>query len=350
MHISDTGGDVLYYTATLADDMQVDAPCDLKSTPYGTYVMRTTGALNPYAYQVTYEFCGVKGSASSQLKYEIDCDGDCVPIEYLNRREVCSRLLQQGGSSQNNDDGDDDGGYTQETIVTLQGSINIEGISHTDFTNKDLEIIRTTLEDEFHEAKMSSTNERSKVGIESWSPVSSENLLTIPARKLGLVTKGNAATYQINFHINLVAEHFNVDGSIDKEIQGLAVDLTSYVHHSIKAGLFSSRIQSKVSDMESSSLKSIRSASLELLSVVDKEVRMKKSLRTDIEKSPIGMIIIGCVVLLFVVLGGVIVKRRLQSHQKEVNDGSNILVTLPSTLIHASIVNNGMSESTHREI
>ena len=84
---------------------------------------------------------------------------------------------------------------------------------------------------------------------------------------------------------------------------------------------------------------------------MNKEVRNKKSLKTDIEKTPIGLMIIGCVVLLFVVLGGVVVRRRSQSHQKEMSDDhSTILVTLPSSLIHESIVNNGMSESTHREI
>ena len=78
-----------------------------------------------------------------------------------------------------------------------------------------------------------------------------------------------------------------------------------------------------------------------------KNVITKSSIIND---APAGLII-GCVVLLFVVLGGVIVSRR--SHHEDRNRDyptPTILVALPSSLIHESIVNNGMSESTHREI
>jgi hypothetical protein len=323
-HISDVGGDNLYYSATLTSGSKSETPCDLSRIPYGTFLMRVTGALNPYSNQVSYAFCGVRGIASTQVKFQVDCDGECNPLEYLTRSDVCE--YENGAVTQ-----------TLETTVTLHGSINIEGISHSALTTDELEIIRTTLEDEFNEAKMASTDVRSTVEIESWSPVIIGDTSSTPVRMLESGSKENAAMHQVNFKLKLIAEHFNVDGSIDKEIQGLAADLTAYVHHSMKSGIFVSKLRGRALNLETSSLANIKEIKLHELQVVS----VSRAIMDEVvSKTNIVM----SLVILFSGVSGLLLLG-YYTRQRRSEDSVLSMVVLPDSIdhsiIHSSIISKG---------
>eukprot|EP00607_Mallomonas_marina_P008141 CAMPEP_0182425060 /NCGR_PEP_ID=MMETSP1167-20130531/11396_1 /TAXON_ID=2988 /ORGANISM="Mallomonas Sp, Strain CCMP3275" /LENGTH=210 /DNA_ID=CAMNT_0024605393 /DNA_START=273 /DNA_END=902 /DNA_ORIENTATION=+ len=121
--IYDYYGYSLYLHGTISRNNEATGPCDLSELiPGVSYLWRTTGALNMNARDVSYEFCGVKAGVSTEVYFQVDCDGECVPIESYELEEICNyyaeHLYKQG--YQNND--------LRRTAITLQGSIYIEGI------------------------------------------------------------------------------------------------------------------------------------------------------------------------------------------------------------------------------
>jgi hypothetical protein len=122
--VSDVYGQSIYYFGTLVNATSADAPCDLSTLPSGDYIWRVTGAVNHFAASVSYQFCGIKGGASSQIKFKIDSDGACVPTQYLTAMDICA--------------GEQYMMYLTETELILHGTVHIEGIQTSDLTQPEL--------------------------------------------------------------------------------------------------------------------------------------------------------------------------------------------------------------------
>ena len=54
--------------------------CDVRTLVQGQYLWRVTGTLSKRRSDIAWEFCGVQGGATTQLKFEIDVRGACSPV------------------------------------------------------------------------------------------------------------------------------------------------------------------------------------------------------------------------------------------------------------------------------
>jgi len=311
-HVSDAYGYHLYHRGTLSWQHKVWSPCDLSNLVTGvTYQWRVTGAFNPYADDVSYEFCGIKGTAQSQIYFEIDCDGECVAIDYDDIEEICDYDNHDDKNDSHDDktsrgkddkvysnyddknDNGDSSGYSmydkysyagrysyegssssaddtykkvrsesysmQETPVVLQGTVSLEGVNaDSGLSVDDMRVIQATLSHEFSEGKIEEENlVQENVEILSAHLIEKPTISIVTARKLDIGT-----VHLVNFQVTVFAEHYGVDGSIETADSGLAESLTDYLAHSMRAGLFTAKLVSRAASEGSHSLQSVKHAEL----------------------------------------------------------------------------------------
>jgi len=240
-HISDTNGYMLYKSGTLSWSTEGAGSCDLKDLTVGkTYSWRVTGAINPNAKDVSYEFCGVRGGASSEVVFQINCDGECVPLSY------------------NIPCGDDyEYGYVQESTVTLQGSIEFEGVVTAELTAKDLGVIRASLAHEFNEITDHEASMEEIVQIQAHKVVLPSIDADGSTRRLG-----GEHVHQVDFTVKVAADHYYVDGKDEVAVSKLAIRLSSFLDHSMHVGLFKSKILSHAKTDGSAALQSVKDTRL----------------------------------------------------------------------------------------
>ena len=302
-HISDVGGNYLYYTGTLCHAVSDEAPCDLTELPPGEYTWRVTGALNPNRLYVAYDFCGIRGSYSTEIVFEINCDGECVPIRVQHLDSICYGEVDEyyedaeGASTSSS-------GISRpqrptlrpRSLFTLHGSVHIEttpGLK--ELSDRDRSIIRATLAKEFINAgkgdssfqeiiEILPTSTSVFVSIPSMSSVA-RSMLGIHNLKL-LSSTDNIVTHihQIDFKVSLISENYGVDGSHKEEVEALAKDFTTYLHHMMDNGLFTSKLISRARLEGLTSMLNIKAVRLEDLialderSTVDERFNKEKSL------------------------------------------------------------------------
>mmetsp|Transcript_14452 Transcript_14452/g.14557 ORF Transcript_14452/g.14557 Transcript_14452/m.14557 type:complete len:542 (+) Transcript_14452:1-1626(+) len=246
-YISNSNGTALYYSGTLCGKRRHTAPCDLSYLPAGTYKWRVTGALNPSKRFVAYDFCGVRGTFSSEVVFAINCEGECVPLRVRDLEDVCEALQYIA---------------TQETQVTLFGSVMLEGKKGEEINDEDLNVIRTTLAQEFSEASVQEPD-KEMVEMLSWRVIPSSQSV---GRKLESSSVDSTTTHQIDFRVTVISEHFGVDGAKETGLDGLVEDLSAYLHQSMISGVFTSKLVSNAVSQGVVGLQSVRHARLQSFS------------------------------------------------------------------------------------
>lgn len=107
--ISDSTGTVIYYAGTACSSSSVTGVsgrggtsvgsskgiCELTDLPPGVYNWRTTGFLQENNEDIGFQFCSVQGSISTEIIFELDCDGNCSPLSIRNLETVCQSSLVQ---------------------------------------------------------------------------------------------------------------------------------------------------------------------------------------------------------------------------------------------------------------
>mmetsp|Transcript_14450 Transcript_14450/g.14547 ORF Transcript_14450/g.14547 Transcript_14450/m.14547 type:complete len:669 (+) Transcript_14450:1-2007(+) len=249
--ISDCEGRELYYTGTLCEGVLSHAPCDLSQLSEGTYLWRANGFLDPNKESTSYSFCGVRGSFSTELQFEVDNHGNCVPLRFRTLDDVCSAQNMTSATD------------SVQTSVSLLGSIILEGKRGDDLTAEDIHVIRTTLAQEFSEASVRGPIEET-IEVLSWESIPSSHTV---GRKLEDTSLESRATHQIDFRATVISEHFGVDGTDEENLDSFADDLSVYLHHSMVSGLFTSKLVSNAVRGGVMGLQSVRQARLERFAV-----------------------------------------------------------------------------------
>jgi len=271
-HVSDKGGYWLYKSGTLSWSTEGKGSCDLSDLAIGkTYSWRVTGAMNPKAKDVSYEFCGVRGGASSEVVFQIDCDGECVPLSY---NVPCGEDYEYGYQ-------------LQESSVTLQGSIYLEGVEVSELSAKDLGIIRASLSHEFNEITDHESSAEDIVQIQAHKVVP-----VAPAPPDSRRLEGQTA-HQVDFTVKVFANHYGVDVANDVAVSKLPARLSSFLDHSMHSGLFKSKVVSRAMTDGSEGLQSVKHTRLvESMSVVTHKSHVEAAMSVFAD----GVVVAGAVV------------------------------------------------------
>jgi hypothetical protein len=218
---------------------------------------RVTGAINQYASTINYKFCGITGEVSSQIKFKIDTDGSCVPLQYSTIMDLCAEEQYMM--------------YLTETELILHGTVHIEGIQTANLTEAELNVLRSTITEEFNDVKKIDASVDGMVDIESWSLLPSSSSLS-SIRRLYVVSVNGHAIHQIDFRVQLVAEHFisSTDNSLTFNVEDLRDDLSTYMMHSMKSGLFATKLMSHAMKSNVRSMQSLKSVKLQSLNIIHK--------------------------------------------------------------------------------
>jgi hypothetical protein len=249
---------------------------------------------------VTYDFCGIRGSYSTEIIFQIDCDGSCVPIRVRNIDQICYEEVEYEGEEEEGGGAErakvsDTGGLPSinrkprltirpVSLTTLHGSLHIETTQVTsELSDTDRSVIRATLAKEFSDAAGkgdASFQEIVEILPQAISTLSSSlyssSLISSwmhSIRQLKLLqAMDDVNVCQIDFKVSLVSENYGVDASIVKDIDALAGDLFAYLHHSMNNGLFISKLRNIGRSGGFSSLMTVKTVHLAHLIVVDKRM------------------------------------------------------------------------------
>ena len=281
-HISDLDGNYLYYTATLcnSDHTSVHEPCDLSSLPRGRkYMWRVTGALNPDKDYVAYSFCGVKASYSTELIFEITCDGDCVPLRLRNLGDVCenddryvqdedeeSAPVQEAPSDDSCEHVDPLTGRTRRfcvhTLVTLEGSVQLETPSSSShLSESQQQLIGEVLRDEVLQARRRHRGTAVGPAQQSSRDAVLENVSILGTSRLADQAEASAdssahgrqlgwsrmSVHEVRFRFMLRAEEYGAlgPGPADSAVRHLTAGLADFLQHSMRSGLFRAKLLSR---------------------------------------------------------------------------------------------------------
>jgi len=243
IHVSDVGGDNLYFTGSLCSGKtSIESPCDLNQLPPGNYMWRVTGAQNPDVGDIAYDFCGIHGPAMTQVTFSLDCDGECVATSVHDLSEICAEEGEVLSTSNSNSRS---AARRYSSAVTLEGTIHLEGVS-TELSPEDVAVVREALVNEFRTtSRNKEAVDEQSVKIVSWQQLSQdlpEASRILMRRRL---EEDSPNTHELTFRVTVNSDSFGVDGSEDNAIMSLAQDLSDYLEHSMDLGVFTSSLVSK---------------------------------------------------------------------------------------------------------
>ena len=304
-NVADEDGRMLYYTGTLNDGVISKAPCDLRSLPAGKYEWRVTGNLSPNRDQVSYDFCGMHGYHSTEIQFEIDSDGTCNPLFIKDLNDICDEKEEYSKR----------GYFEKISAISLEGTIHMEGIRNSELTPSELDIIRTSLSQEFLETD-SVTGSEVRIStlpiITDNSPDAHTNVKMNTIQLHFEATVWSNYTTITNRNNNNNNNNNNMNGynksksmsSISAKESILADDFAGYLYHSMKSGLFKAKLMKGYNNNSynnnnnslNSTLQTIGLIRLENLSIIDK-FQSTSTLQVNIANNFI-IIIFACISLI----------------------------------------------------
>lgn len=253
--IANDAMDILYYVGTMCDGT-TGAPC-LNLQP-GCYIYRVDGMFDPHADDIEWQFCGVKGSYSSQLPFCITAAGDCVPGEITRWDELCANVVQSW----------------ETDVALLSGTVLLGGVDHSQLSKDERAVIQSALNQEFSDAAT-----HGEAGDAFELGIAIHNSQPAPRRPdtLALVTN-------VTFHARVHVQRFGGYAKIGPEMK-------LYLSKSMSSGLFAAKVVHLAHSINSKNLLSLRFAKLTELTVThDSEINQ------DMSSIANTVIIIGAVV------------------------------------------------------
>jgi len=271
-------------------DEDNDGTCPTQLVP-GTYVYRVTGF--GYPYDVTWEFCNTAGTKQKELLFRIVAvphadrrsleeggaeggdgaggedgaeaggeDGDydiiCVPIKLRDVVEVCKEDDELLGSTPGSH------------MVTLEGRIALgaEGI-HEELSADERLVLTRAIAQEFSEASPKYSVATDEVAITAW------NMMTpASSRKLSWI---DASFSELTFRVRVAADKFGVNHQDPAALEVMAMHFQNYLHKSITAGTFTTKVVSHARRLSQKSLQTLSFAELINLVVIH-EMKLNKEM------------------------------------------------------------------------
>eukprot|EP01041_Mallomonas_annulata_P004316 gene4316-8583_t len=278
----------LYYTGTLcnSDDGNNSSPnpstgCNLW-LPGGSYVWRVSGYLDPHRDSVSWEFCGVKGSAMTELKFEMDSVGLCTPlgVTYLiqssqdsSSDNTLSTQSEGGGqSSESNSlsESEQSSQSSQSTlnyyveksvqediqVVNFKVVLKVSGIEHiTTLSSQEQSLFQKALSQQIEDTTLSYIILEKDVILQSREPIYQ---LTTGNE---LASETDAVGDLLTFTILLTTEDFVMEGD-STHLNKLATQIRSGISESISSGSFVQTLATLAGYVNIQTLQSVTAAEL----------------------------------------------------------------------------------------
>ena len=248
--ITDTHGlDVLYYGTicqnTLANKKS-GGKCDINLAP-GCYIFRVDGAFDPDIEQISWDFCGSKGGAQTQLNFCVDDNLQCKPTRVDTAEQMCTDMITESPST---------------TVLTMSGTFHLGGMKVAELSEKDTLAIRNALVKEFSDAS-DSPNKKGLVEVSklSWSRADPQADALSQDQNRRLDYSGFTAI--VSFEANLLAERFGFKTvGDDGELKKLHHHMNNYLSRSMSEGIFAKKATEAARSVSSKNLESINFAKL----------------------------------------------------------------------------------------
>lgn len=238
-YVADVLGSTWYYTGTLCSGSSQTGGCELINLPPGCYVWRTTGHGDPHRSDVSFSFCGIKASAMTEIAFEVETGGWCVPKAAREASALCAIIS-------------DPAVFNSPTVFTVHGAMHLGGSFSSDLSVNDTSVIEATLAQEVSEAsKRDQDLSVDAVAVDAWEVLSTAFETTDGSRRL---SEGHNIV-EIRFRIRVSGELLGISAAPDAEELAVAeAGLSSYLHMSMRSGAFRARLLSRAREQGASAL------------------------------------------------------------------------------------------------
>lgn len=239
-YISDINGVSWYYSGTLCAGNPSRGTCNLQSLPSGSYIWRTTGSLDENRGGVAFSFCSIAGSASTEIKFKLDCNGNCIPLRMRGISAICSSQPNYETLTDEDTDDENQASWLLDSKVNLEGKLVINGVSREDLSPTDKNVIQTALLREIQEISgpdhAITMKEFDLEGVHSSSDL-------VNHRRGLLQNFGIDESISVSFTMVCTAKKLGAYGYGRDHLDHLQNDLMTYLHKTTKSGVFASRLK-----------------------------------------------------------------------------------------------------------
>ena len=246
--VTDKNGITVYYMGTLCLDS--GGMCDIILQP-GCYLFRVDGKFDPNINDISWQFCGAKGGAQTQLTFCIDNNYRCNGMKIDTAEDICNNIIAD---------------FT-DTVLSYKGTIHLDYDNKNNITylsNNDISAIRNTLIKEFSDAS-DSPDTKGVVEINKLSWKSEPSLISNTDshdRKLYNNNVNNLYTVSISFEVKLLGERYGIKNTLGNtnnqdEISLLHHHMNEYLSKSISEGIFIGRLKVTAKLMNAKNIESI---------------------------------------------------------------------------------------------
>jgi hypothetical protein len=271
--ITDIDGMETYYKGTLCLNETgkhvTDGMCDIDLQP-GCYVFRVDGAFDANVDDISWEFCGAKGGAMTELTFCIDSNYFCKGTKIETAEEMCSDL----------------GSDFSDTTLSVTGTFHLGGMQTEDISEEDEAAIKKALIREFSDASDSPFG-KGVVELKhlSWAKANPEELKMfeaspVPSHRRLEKSKSpfadenidfkNIFLASVSFEAKILAERYGVKDVHEAELKRLHERMSDYLSRSMSVGIFKTKLVDASRSMNSKNLQSVNFARLSHLKVVHK--------------------------------------------------------------------------------
>jgi hypothetical protein len=277
-YLTSYDGIVLYYLGTLCGQNGNDQACEVNMVP-GNYKYRVDGLFDPDAANLVWEFCNVKGGASTELSITIDDDCECTVTNIRELEDICEMM-------------DDD--HVAETVVTLSGTFDIGGLINAELDENDESAIQNAINKEISDASNKQGDGVLGVSKLSWSAAPGFDGSRRLDGKEGPIAR-------VSFEVKVLGERFGMKKSESHGFELLNGNMKNYLSRSMSAGVFVAKLIHVARSHNSLNLQSVNFARLINLNVVH-ETKLNEEL------SSVASVLV-CVGALFGIVFGALVYR-----------------------------------------
>jgi len=210
---------------------ELSSGCKPDVLPEGTYVWRVSGAQDVYKDEISWDFCSVHGSSSTEVKFQVDESGKCIPLDVIvyNGDTYLSTASSESKTASSP--------YDNE-VIKLRATIHLSGLSaDSDLTARQLSVIQSSIASVLSYACVSGNVEPESVNI-----VSVDVSTTLMSEGLdSMLEETESVTHHMTFEVELRVGLFGYSDTSLSE-QKFSDNIAGYVQMMVDLGIFQAEI------------------------------------------------------------------------------------------------------------
>jgi len=233
--ITDLVGSKVFFAGQLCSGEEGGSSCAIV-LPAGQYLWRVNGALDPHKDSIAWTFCDSQGGVQTELLFEINDDGNCIPglLRYAfeeTREEEAVVVDTDAGSASGN---------TLGHRVLLQGTFDLVGLNSAQLSDHERTMLEYFLTSQFNDVKSVDDQSEDAARITAWQQKVPDSFY-----RKGQVE--SAVVDRVTFEIHINLDHYKLGGQANSTTKELLAHFKRYIGLVMESGAFISRMH-KVRD------------------------------------------------------------------------------------------------------